>query len=73
MKGWGPVPCVAGKHPIQHQRVHVHVEVQRRPESLHNGHPSTRLGMALSKVEGPRRRCGHRPRPAPWRDRAGPP
>jgi hypothetical protein len=34
----------------------VDIQMPRSAETLHDGHPSTLLGMALSRVEGPQRR-----------------
>jgi hypothetical protein len=33
------------------------LQIQRAAETLHDGHPSTSLGMVLSIVEGPPRRA----------------
>ena len=52
---------------IDHERVDVHIEIQRPSESLYDSHPSTKLGMVLSEAEGPRRpHVRWRRRPA-WR------
>jgi hypothetical protein len=63
--------------------MHMHVEIERASEPLDDCHPSTRLGMAVSRVEGPQ--LAHNVRPlhengtsrssphAPQRKRAKPP